>query len=507
MTSLLKKIIAIFLSSCLHFSSYCQESQMQEGYELLDAGQYSEAELFFEKVLLLDSENKTANICYNRALGLGGGSHLALTNFLVLEQKFIGDKEILYNIAEAYMWVDNFDAAANIYEQLIGKEPESFLAHYGYANAQAAMFSMEVARTHITIAIKLKPDDEQAKLSLLNILLSSAHQAYTRGRMKVAKGYLTELSVIAPEDARYLALLSQVRSGASTWINLGAVTTSDSGNNQSVIYSGEISAMLVDKHRMGISVYRNQLSREDIAQAEEQTLWISDTYQISRILKLTGGLGAFATSFEDEGSSGYFKRLILEGHWGRALYTNFTYDNRLKNYSYELLESSVVENNYSFAFNYLKGNKLGLYAMASYGRQSDSNERKGGFASLYYKVNIMPRLKFGVNYNIMSYEQRDLIYFSPDRYSAYELFFRLDNSEGKSRLKYLVDVAAGEQQINNRDAKFNYRGELSLGYEFTNSWNLSFAYFYNSTANAVATENYSFSRATLQLRHIIHNDR
>ncbi len=63
------------LKSYYHIYSYfftllAFTQNMQEGFTYLETGKYPEAESFFETVLKEYPENKTARLCYGRAIGL-----------------------------------------------------------------------------------------------------------------------------------------------------------------------------------------------------------------------------------------------------------------------------------------------------------------------------------------------------------------------------------------------------------------------------------------------------
>jgi thioredoxin-like negative regulator of GroEL len=48
------------------------QNEMQEGFTLLEKGDFEEAESFFIAYLKNNPENKTAKLCYGRAVGLSG---------------------------------------------------------------------------------------------------------------------------------------------------------------------------------------------------------------------------------------------------------------------------------------------------------------------------------------------------------------------------------------------------------------------------------------------------
>ena len=61
------------------FFSYAQD--MQEGFTYLETGKYAKAETFFKTILKEHPDNKTARLCYGRAIGLNGKPEEANTLF------------------------------------------------------------------------------------------------------------------------------------------------------------------------------------------------------------------------------------------------------------------------------------------------------------------------------------------------------------------------------------------------------------------------------------------
>ena len=58
------------LSYLILFLSFCMYSQdMKTGFTYLETGKYEEAEVFFKEVLNSYPTNKTARLCYGRAIG------------------------------------------------------------------------------------------------------------------------------------------------------------------------------------------------------------------------------------------------------------------------------------------------------------------------------------------------------------------------------------------------------------------------------------------------------
>ena len=75
--------------------SYSQD--MQEGFTYLETGKYTKAETFFQNILQEHPNNKTARLCYGRAVGLNGNPKEANTLFTDLLADYPNDFEVKLN--------------------------------------------------------------------------------------------------------------------------------------------------------------------------------------------------------------------------------------------------------------------------------------------------------------------------------------------------------------------------------------------------------------------------
>ena len=124
--------VAIFIFLLVTFSSVAQD--MNSGFQLLEQGKYVQARDFFEKVLAAYPENKTARLCYGRALGLSGKTTQAKSLFVELKNDYPTDFEVALNYAESLLWNKDFTEAESVYVNLVQQDSASFPAILGYAN-------------------------------------------------------------------------------------------------------------------------------------------------------------------------------------------------------------------------------------------------------------------------------------------------------------------------------------------------------------------------------------
>ena len=106
---MLKKSIIFLIFFLLTAKNFAQN--MQVGFNSLEAGKYLEASIFFKNVLKKHPNNKTAKICYGRAIGLQGQSKKALYLFKELLEKNPDDLETFSQIAVQRYMIDELREA------------------------------------------------------------------------------------------------------------------------------------------------------------------------------------------------------------------------------------------------------------------------------------------------------------------------------------------------------------------------------------------------------------
>ena len=109
---LLMKIVLLVLTTPL------LAQEMEKGFDLLESQQYAEAKDYFADVLKQFPDNTTAQICYGRALGLGGDTASAKNYFAKILARNPQNLEVRLNQAESLLWNKDFAEALPIYEAL-----------------------------------------------------------------------------------------------------------------------------------------------------------------------------------------------------------------------------------------------------------------------------------------------------------------------------------------------------------------------------------------------------
>ena len=87
-----------YLLIILFICCIANAQNMREGFAYLENGEFAQAKVFFSAVLKEYPNNKTANLCYARALGLDGNPEKANELFSVMLKDYPNDFEIDFRL-------------------------------------------------------------------------------------------------------------------------------------------------------------------------------------------------------------------------------------------------------------------------------------------------------------------------------------------------------------------------------------------------------------------------
>lgn len=196
-----KEIVLVF---CFLLGLSIQAQDMQEGFTNLEKGEFAQAEIFFSKILKTYPDNKTAKLCYGRAVGLNSSPEKATVIFSELLKKYPDDFEIQLNYAECMLWNKNFSEAKPYYFGLIAKHPESFPALLGYANTLSNLKQYEEALIYVNKALAVSVKNPNALVSKKYIRMGYANQLVQQQDYKTALSLLDENFEDFPKDKETL---------------------------------------------------------------------------------------------------------------------------------------------------------------------------------------------------------------------------------------------------------------------------------------------------------------
>lgn len=180
--------------------SFLFAQDMQEGFTYLETGKYDKAKSFFDTILKQYPDNKTARLCYGRAVGLLGDSQQAVSIFTGLKKEYPDDFEIKLNYAESLLWNSQFTKAETFYEKLIKEDSTSFPAVLGYANTLSNLKKYENALKLVNNALQLQNGNPNALLSRKYIRLGYANTIAQDKKYDEAIALLDQNLIDFPND-------------------------------------------------------------------------------------------------------------------------------------------------------------------------------------------------------------------------------------------------------------------------------------------------------------------
>ena len=185
---------------CFFLSISASAQNMDKGFKHLSNNEFSQAAEFFSDILQKDRKNKTARICYGRAIGLNGEVHASIEVFTELKKDFPIDQEVDLNLGEAFMWKNDYAKGKEIYTRILQKDASNFTALQGLANASSALKEFDQALQFINQALVIDSANANATLSKKYILLGLANDKRERGKYEEAKQLLDEILGLFPLD-------------------------------------------------------------------------------------------------------------------------------------------------------------------------------------------------------------------------------------------------------------------------------------------------------------------
>ncbi|WP_445382582.1 tetratricopeptide repeat protein [Robiginitalea sp. IMCC43444] len=671
-------ILSLLILIQTPFISYAQEG-IQDGFQMLENGDFKTAESFFRDYLTEDPENKTALICYGRAVGLNGKPEQANRQFNELLEKYPADLEIELNYNESLLWAGRYTQARPLYAELANRYPDEFEVLLGFANTLSNLKEYPEALFWIDKALKLDPANTSALTSKKYILLASADkeiklQNYKRGEQllesifefypndpealrdlancfllgskfeaarSIYKQYaeitgdsLTALngialayhldgnnkialdtarvsfSMLTPDSgasvreqtsSRYIQALIWNRKfvrasqtidsiytqySDSNWLlalratlglytgrvknsladysrilqsdstsfdgNLGRANalyasnqiipayhaarrtliyypnqkdalafiekldlalaprltelvayTIDNGNNQAFYTNTSAQLALSERWTTHVTYdYRTTENTLNGLKAETESVSAGLQYQIGPKTALKSLFGLSNARFSENAFTQPLFQLQLQSKPFNLQDLTLGYQREIQNFNAELISREIVQEHYQLTYNLGSNFGLGWYSQVIHTRQSDSNQRDLLFTSLYQVLLQKPLLKFGLNYQYMTFkEQLPELYFSPSQFQAGEIFGDFRGKIGPFT-SFVLSAATGKQQIEDQAFSSSFRAEA--GIQFSLSKRLSATCFgkYSNIASATAA-GFEFAETGIKLQWLL----
>ncbi|MFS4482931.1 tetratricopeptide repeat protein [Hyunsoonleella sp. 2307UL5-6] len=202
------KLYSVLIAFFVTTVAYTQN--MQEGFTYLETGKYTKAESFFETILKEHPNNKTARLCYGRAIGLNGKPEQANMLFNKLLKDYPNDFEVKLNYGESLLWTSNFPEAKTYFKTLINEDPKSFAALLSYANTLSNLKEYEEALVYVNKALEVSPGNPNALTSKKYMYLGYAYQNQQAQNYDEAERLLKENLTLFKDDKDTLLNLANL---------------------------------------------------------------------------------------------------------------------------------------------------------------------------------------------------------------------------------------------------------------------------------------------------------
>jgi len=365
---------------------------------------------------------------YIQALIWNGKYAAAENEIELLKSKYKDQKWVLALQAMLYTYRSEFKKGIDEYENILEKDSTSFDGNLGSANAYKALDRWDIAADKARKTLEFYPNQKDASMFLRNIQRDFAPTLdlkvnHTRDNGKnVANG--KEIKLGLPLSLR-LSFLAQ-----------GKLRNTQNDQLEEAADSKQFLAGA--KFKLFPHVY----------------------------LKAMGGILQATTNTSS--NEQFLADFSINAKPSSLQWLSMGYKRELQDFNTSLIEENILQEHFYLNYTLATNFKLGSYHQLFYTKQSDGNNRKLYFTSLYYNIAKNPFAKAGLNYQYISFDQRvPEIYFSPETFHAVEFFIDSVKEELSARKKewyYTATAATGFQFIDGAEKQWTYRLKFKLGY-------------------------------------------
>jgi tetratricopeptide (TPR) repeat protein len=376
---------------------------------------------------------------------------------------FPANNDILIKRATLNTWNKDYAKSANMFKQVLAKVPSSFDANLGCADA---LFAQEL--------------DVESKKFVFKTLDYYPNQ-------KDAKDFLVKLSL------RH-----------SPSLTTHDFISSDKGGNSSINYQLGLGFDIIPSFRLLLN-YKSRFAKNsnENSSANTNIYGAGFRWRIKPIWLMTASISDAILKGKSNQRNHILYDLANEFKLTKMQTLELRYQTDVQNFTAGLIDNNLTFQNFIATYSLTTAAKVGLYSQYYYTKNSDDNSRNLLFISLYYDLKAAPVIKFGVNFNTMSFKKQvPIIYFSPSEFKNYELFGLIENLQvPKQKFLYQLSVAGGYQKIEKNDFQSTYRIQASLGYRPKNNFE-ALIYTLNSNSATSSVVGYSYSETGLKAKYI-----
>jgi len=411
--------------------------------------------------------------------------------------KFIADNELkektYERYAQALIWNRKFVKAKQYIDSLSNQ--------YGDKNW---VFALKATLGMYTGNIKNSLDNYDVILATDSTSfdgnLGKANALFALGRIDEAYAATNQTLEIFENQKDAQGLIEKINGIYSPSIQETASYSFDNGNNLAYATYTTVNLPLSTKFQTIFNYqYRLTKNAATSAKAHTHTATAGVTYAMLPKLKVIGVAGLNNAQFDGNGYTQPIlsAKLVTEPY--RLQNLEVGYQREVQNFNTDLIEREIVMHHYGLNYNLGSNIGLGWYTQLMHTEQSDDNQRNLLFSSLYYTALRKPTLKFGLNYQYLTFtEQVPTIYFSPEKYQVGEVFAEL-GGKFATNSTYRINAATGLQQVEDDNVTSIIRVEMNLKHQFSKRLSGGFYGKYSNIASATAA-GFQFAELGLQLK-------
>lgn len=474
-------------------NSYSQNN-INQGFKLLEDGEFAKAELFFNDYLNENPDHKTATLCYGRAVGLNNNPEKAKAIFDKLLLSDPNNLEYLLNYAESLLWNKEYNIALEKYLYLLENFDKNPIVYLGLANTYSNLKKYKKAIYNYNQGVKL--DDK-----VLGLYIGLAFTYYANNEDKNALETINKGLLVDCLNETLLKLNKDILAKLKPSLHNTNSLTNDSGKNSAKNTNIRVNFPVNTKLTVG-SFYENRTTVNVFnTSANQQSLGFYTHYKLNPKIKLNSTINLL----NSKGNINY-KNVLYKFSVDYKIRHNHSfslnYQKEFHNFNVQLINAKIAQHHIFANYHTFSSLKIGFYSQYYITNQSDLNKRNLWFNSVYYLAKNKYAFKFGINSLTINFkEEKPELYFSPKKFLVLESFLEFDFN--KPNKKHIVkgNLAYGYQFINNNDKQQSFRTELNLGYKIARKINaISFIKYSNlASGNAAGFE---FNEIGLKLDYV-----
>lgn len=397
----------------------------------------------------------------------------------------------------ALAWNDNFKLAfAELVEldSIFNKPPEVALKRASLLTADKE-FKKSVAL--FKEVLKTVPSSFDGNLGCADALLAQELDMES-------KEYVNKTLSYYPNQKDAMAFLDRIAMRHAPLVSTHNYISSDKGGNSSKNYSINFNFDLKPKLRMSVG-YKSRFANFQDANANTEYYWSGLRWRIHPLWLMSGQVSTVTLNkANSEKEKRFLTEFTNEFKLTKLQSLEIKYQSDIQNFTAGLIDRNLKFHNIIATYNLNTPFKVGLYSQYFYTFQSDKNQRSLLFASLYYTLIVDPIIKFGFNFNTISFKnQVPEVYFSPNKFKGYELFAALENLDlPKPKFLYQISVAGGLQKIEEQDNQGTYRVQLAAGIRPRKNFD-ALIYTMNSNSSTSSVVGYTYFESGFKAKWII----